>query len=331
MSRTRLQRVAKAFVLIGEGIANARGPVFGSGLWGWYLQTAAHEPPPPMGMHACTPATSRTSPLLQCPNILIPCSGLFAAGHADAAPRAGGQPGAAARKTPQPATITGPPNHAPKYAPNFVLVQLKPGAAAAAAAAGAAKSPLLPGLQLTSFVGEHHGIKVPASGGPAVAAAAVAKAPANAVMRFRITDGSKVEAKVKQLKANPGAGAWACKTGRCGTWVNACLMPRAQCIPELASHPHPLLSLRSACLRHRPQLPIDTLSTHNAASLHLQLLSRPSLSTSITHLIWWLSVSQMTRSIGRAPTSMGNGTCLKCGHPPLGLPPLVPPPSVCAS
>ena len=109
-----------------------------------------------------------------------------------------------------------PPKHAPKYAPNFVLVQLKPAAAAAAATAGAAKGPVLPGLQLTSFVGEHQGIKVPASGGPAVAAAAVAKAPANAVMKFRITDGSSVEAKVKQLKANPGAGAAAVgQTGRC--------------------------------------------------------------------------------------------------------------------
>ena len=190
-----------------------------------------------MGMHACMPCAGHRPKLPPFCNARIfdPVTrgaGLIVAGHADAAPRAGGRPAA----TPAAATkvvkgslgeyAPGPPRKdAPKYAPNFVLVQLKP-AAAAAAATGAAKAPALPGLQLSSFVGEHHTIKVPASGGPAVAAAAAAKAPANAVMKFRITDGSSVEAKVKQLKANPGAGAAAaCHLSRCVAHsVGACQM-----------------------------------------------------------------------------------------------------------
>lgn len=136
------------------------------------------------------------------------CAGLIAAGPAGAAPRGGGRPGGGAATGPRGTAAAGAaPKKAPKYAPRTVLVQLKPASAAAAASASAAKGPVLPGLQLVSLTGEHQGTKMPAGGGPAVAAAAAAKAPANAVMKFRITDGSSVEAKVKQLKANPGAGA----------------------------------------------------------------------------------------------------------------------------
>ncbi len=62
----------------------------------------------------------------------------------------------------------------------------------------------MPGLQLVSLNGEYQHVRVPS--GPAAAAAA-APLPPNAVMKFQITDGTSVEAKVKQLKANPGAGA----------------------------------------------------------------------------------------------------------------------------
>ena len=120
--------------------------------------------------------------------------------------------------------------HVPKYAPNFVLVRFKSTPTAAAVATVQAKAPVVPGLQLVSLTGEHQDIRVPSGSGPEAAAAAAAPLPANAVMKFRITDGSKVEAKVKQLQANPGAGAAAA----CGQlvgykWQAVCAKLKCAC------------------------------------------------------------------------------------------------------
>lgn len=127
---------------------------------------------------------------------------------------------AAAAAAAGPAAATGR-KRAPKYAPKSVLVRFRSAPAAAALAAAQARAPVVPGLHLDSLVGEHHQRVVPS--GPAAAAAATAAAPlpAGAVMRFRITDGSSVEAKVKQLRANPGGSVvgsggrrWAVRTTR---------------------------------------------------------------------------------------------------------------------
>lgn len=103
------------------------------------------------------------------------------------------------------------------FAPDRVLVQFKSSPVAAAAAATQAAQPL-PGLQLVRLVGEHHRTPVPPPAAPGVAAAAAAsgrRVPPNAHMLFQITDGMSVQAKVAQLRANPGerAGGWEADAG----------------------------------------------------------------------------------------------------------------------
>ena len=166
----------------------------------------------PQRPSAC-PCTASLSPRL----VSICGAGLIAAaGLAEAAPRTGAAAGAtapakgpaaaataptAAAATSSRAPVNRPPKDAPKYAPNTVLVRFKATPAAAAVAAGQARAPVVPGLQLVALPGEHQAVKVPS--GPTAAAAAPA-VPPTAIMKFRITDGASVEAKVAQLRANPG-------------------------------------------------------------------------------------------------------------------------------
>lgn len=140
------------------------------------------------------------------------------------------------------------PKHAPNYAPNFVLVRFKSTPTAAGVAAVQAKAPVVPGLQLVSLTGEHQDIWVPSGSAPAAAAAAAAPLPANAIMKFRITDGSKVEAKVKQLQANPGAGVAGSRWGKSGRWYvrnSKCACPPSSVHKTYAS----ACSFPSACSR----------------------------------------------------------------------------------
>ena len=104
----------------------------------------------------------------------------------------------------------------PKVAPNRVMVRFKQTPAAARISAVQAQRPL-PGLQLERLVGKHHTLQVPpagggggsASGGGATTSSAGSSTllPPDAVMLFSITDGSSVQTKVAQLRANPGMGA----------------------------------------------------------------------------------------------------------------------------
>lgn len=146
---------------------------------------------------------------------------------AQAAPPAGGAAAAA----------PGVPDAGLQFAPGRVLVRLnaqKVAGPAAAAAGGAAKvsvaqahAALGAGLSLLRLVGRDAGLAVaaPPSGGAGTAAAAAAGAallPADALMVLQITDGSSVEAKVLQLKRNPGAAAY--RTGG-GVYGKLCPPP----------------------------------------------------------------------------------------------------------
>ena len=88
----------------------------------------------------------------------------------------------------------------PVFAPSVVLVRFKQTQGGVTAAAAQANRPL-PGLSLQQLVGEHMATPVD---GVNAAAGPSKPLPADAVMLMRITDGMSVEAKVAQLRANPG-------------------------------------------------------------------------------------------------------------------------------
>ena len=104
---------------------------------------------------------------------------------------------------------------APQAAPGRVLVRFKQTPAGARLGAALAQRPL-PGLQLERLVGKHHTLQVPppgsgtTSGGATISTAGTTTSgsspslPSDALMLFSVTDGSSVEAKVAQLRANPG-------------------------------------------------------------------------------------------------------------------------------
>jgi hypothetical protein len=114
-------------------------------------------------------------------------------------------------------TGDGPVRHwqgRPQAAPNRVLVRFKQTPAAARVSMAQAERPL-PGLQLRRLVGKRHTTRVPGAAGGGAAAARTSSSsssssstslPPDAVMLFSITDGSSVEEKVAQLRANPGGG-----------------------------------------------------------------------------------------------------------------------------
>ena len=155
-------------------------------------------------------------------------------------------------------------------------------AAAAVASAQAIKS-VVPGLQLVSLQGEYHTVTVgapAASGLASTAAAPKAQAlPADAIFRFKITDDSQVQAKIAELKANPGAlkcqGATSAgaAVGLAGLRSARCACPPLPCTlfhaPGPALHvclpPHHCGCPGSPCTLAPPHL--------------LQLSSTPSLTT----------------------------------------------------
>ena len=136
------------------------------------------------------------------------CSPAATAATADAAPVA--RP---------PTDDDGPVNHwqgRPQAAPNRVLVRFKQTPAAARVSMAQAERPL-PGLQLRRLVGKQHTTRVPGAAGGAAAhstsstsstssSTSSTSLPPDAVMLFSITDGTSVEEKVAQLRANPGGG-----------------------------------------------------------------------------------------------------------------------------
>ena len=141
---------------------------------------------------------------------------------------------------------------APQAAPGRVLVRFKQTPAGARLGAALARRPL-PGLQLERLVGKHHTLQVPppgsgsTSGGATISTAGTTTSgsspslPSDALMLFSVTDGSSVEAKVAQLRANPGGAgslqAW-WKPGASST-VQRCPCPPSsnccRCLPAWLS------------------------------------------------------------------------------------------------
>ncbi|KAL4431340.1 hypothetical protein ABPG75_006596 [Micractinium tetrahymenae] len=97
------------------------------------------------------------------------------------------------------------------YAPATVLVRLRQTSGPGRRLAAAASKALLPGVAPVRFVGQHHDTPLPRPPGgstgsvsaAAAAAAAIAGAPDGAILEMRITDGSSVMAKVRQLRQHP--------------------------------------------------------------------------------------------------------------------------------
>ena len=158
---------------------------------------------------ANSPALLQARSLLHCSPLRAQMDAAFLLTLVAAAAAARRTASSAARRTPA---------DAPRYVPGTVLVRLKPAPAAAAAAAGSQPNAPLAGLQLVGVQGDHH--SMPAGGGTAgggasskapATAAAAPRLPTGAVLRFRITDATSVEAKVAQLRANAGMqlhGTW---------------------------------------------------------------------------------------------------------------------------
>ena len=111
---------------------------------------------------------------------------------------------------------------APQAAPARVLVRFKQTPAGTRLSAAQAQRPL-PGLQLERLVGKHHTFQVPPAGGggssstsgggvttsatTTTSSGSSTSLPSDALMLFSVIDGSSVEDKVAQLRANPGGGA----------------------------------------------------------------------------------------------------------------------------
>ena len=100
------------------------------------------------------------------------------------------------------------PTQGPMFVPGVVLVKFRQTPAGAKVATAQDTAPVVPGLQLVGLVGSPaaEAIKIPR--GPAAAAADPAPAlPPTAIFKYRVVDGSRVPAKVAQLRAHPGEPA----------------------------------------------------------------------------------------------------------------------------
>ena len=153
-------------------------------------------------------------------------------------------------------------------APGRVLVRFKQTPAGARLSAAQAQRPL-PGLQLRRLVGKRHTTRVPgrpASGSVAAAASSTGSTslPPDAVMLFSITDGSSVEEKVAQLRANPGGGA--------GSLA-------AFCLPSLSRPPLPCLP--TTCNAKPASLPTSGPATRHWPASHPAPPPSPFLSAAV--------------------------------------------------
>lgn len=107
-----------------------------------------------------------------------------------------------------------PTGAAPQFAPGQVLVQFHFTNDSLAVARRQATQPVFDGLQFGSVVARHP--TPPPEGNPGAEATPRAATPEehpDAIMLFRITDGSSVAAKVAALRAHPGASHGSCLHG----------------------------------------------------------------------------------------------------------------------
>lgn len=100
--------------------------------------------------------------------------------------------------TPAPSSWAG----LPQVVPDVVLLRFKATASAQALQSQQAKQPLLPGLALQKVVGRRRSSGSGSSGSKAAAAASALQG--DGIHMYRITDGSGVESKLKQLRRHAG-------------------------------------------------------------------------------------------------------------------------------